>query len=205
VSASAEALVGGDLYEIVQRGDAIRLLVGDVRGKGLAAVRTATIVLGEFRAAAADLSDLSDVIEQIDRRLRPYLGDEDFATALLAEVRFDGCFTLASCGHPPPILVREGEISELTLISGLPLGLGARAQVSSGRLDPGDRLLLYTDGVIEARDANREFVDIREVGADLAAGSLDDALDAMLERLHRLIGRELGDDVALLLAEYDPQ
>jgi GAF domain-containing protein len=69
-SAAAEALVGGDLYETVARAGAVRLIVGDVRGKGLAAVRTATIVLGEFRASAADLDDLTEVARQIDRRVR---------------------------------------------------------------------------------------------------------------------------------------
>ena len=71
VSAAREALVGGDLYEIVSRPGAVRLLIGDVRGKVLGAVRTATIVLGEFRAAASDLDDLAEVAVQIDRRLRP--------------------------------------------------------------------------------------------------------------------------------------
>src|SRR5436305_4202844 len=101
VSAAAEALVGGDLYEVVARPGAVRLLIGDVRGKGLTAVRAATVVLGEFRAAAADIDDLADAAIQIDRRLRPYLADEDFVTALLAEIRDDGTFFVASCAHPP--------------------------------------------------------------------------------------------------------
>jgi serine phosphatase RsbU (regulator of sigma subunit) len=205
VSASAEALVGGDLYEIIQRDDAVRLLIGDVRGKGLTAVRTATIVLGEFRAAAADLADIGDVAVQIDRRLRPYLGDEDFATALVAEIDFDGRYSIASCGHPPPIVVRGGALSELALESSLPLGLGAQPTVAHGRLEVGDRILLYTDGVIEARDEHRDFVDLFRLAERLAHGPLDLALDGILDSLHRAVGRELGDDVALLAAEYDPR
>ena len=96
VSAAAEALVGGDLYEVVARPGAVRLLIGDVRGKGLAAVRTATVVLGEFRAAAAEVDDLAEVARQIDRRVRAYLSDEDFITALVAEVADDGSFTVAA-------------------------------------------------------------------------------------------------------------
>ena len=111
VSAFAEAQIGGDLYEVVPRPGAIRLIVADVRGKGLEAVRTATVVLGEFRAAAADLDDLTAVAVQIDRRLAPYLGEEDFVTAVLAEIVDDGTLTVASCGHPAAVIAaRDGAV-----------------------------------------------------------------------------------------------
>ena len=134
-----------------------------MRGKGLAAVRTATIVLGEFRAGAADLDDLGDVARQIDRRVRAYLGDEDFITALLAEVRDDGTFTIASCGHPPALLAGTGGIAPVHTEPTLPLGLGADPALVTGRLRPGDRLLLHTDGVLEARDPERAFVDAMDL------------------------------------------
>jgi serine phosphatase RsbU (regulator of sigma subunit)/anti-sigma regulatory factor (Ser/Thr protein kinase) len=204
VSATAEALIGGDLYEVVPRSGSVRLLVGDVRGKGLAAIRIATIVLGEFRAAAADLGDVSDIARQIDRRLRPYLEDEDFATAVIADVKDDGSYAVVSCGHPSPLLVTGGAIGELSMAYSLPLGLGADPQASTGWLSPGDRLLLYTDGVLEARDPERRFVDLTWVVAPLAAGDLQYSLDDVLERLHRFAGAQLGDDVALVAAEYSP-
>jgi serine phosphatase RsbU (regulator of sigma subunit)/anti-sigma regulatory factor (Ser/Thr protein kinase)/uncharacterized protein YigA (DUF484 family) len=202
VSAAAEALVGGDLYEIVARPGAVRLLIGDVRGKGLTAVRTATVVLGEFRAAAADLDDLVEVAVQIDRRVRPYLADEDFVTALLADIRDDGTFSIASCGHPPALLAAAGNVTEIETEPTLPLGLGAQPQLTSGRLEPSDRLLLYTDGVIEARDQSGAFVDVVPLIGPLRTGELGDVLDAVLDALHAAVGPELGDDVALLVAEY---
>jgi serine phosphatase RsbU (regulator of sigma subunit)/uncharacterized protein YigA (DUF484 family) len=201
-SAAAEALVGGDMYETVARDGSVRLLIGDVRGKGLAAVRTATIVLGEFRASAADLPDLGDVARQIDRRVRAYLGEEDFVTALLAEIRDDGGLRVASCGHPPALLARADGITPLLSEPSLPLGLGADPEVVDARLEPGDRLLLYTDGAIEARDGDREFVDLMELVRPLATGRLEQVLDDILEHLHRQVGPELGDDLALLVAEY---
>jgi serine phosphatase RsbU (regulator of sigma subunit)/anti-sigma regulatory factor (Ser/Thr protein kinase) len=204
VSATAEALIGGDLYEVVPRQGGVRLLVGDVRGKGLAAIRIATIVLGDFRAAAADIADLSEVARQMDRRLRPYLADEDFATAVLADIGDDGSYTVVSCGHPPPLLVAGGAAGELSVVHSLPLGLGASPTATEGWLNPGDRLLLYTDGVIEARDPDRRFVDLSWVISPLEGGELQYALDDVLERLHRFAGRELGDDVALIAAEYRP-
>jgi serine phosphatase RsbU (regulator of sigma subunit) len=203
-SAAAEALVGGDLYEVVRRPGAVRLLIGDVRGKGLAAVRTATIVLGEFRAAAADLADLAAVARQLDRRVRDYLADEDFVTALLAEIRDDGSYTLAACGHPPALLVSAGGVTVVD--SGeptLPLGLGADPVPVSGRLDVGDRLLLVTDGLLEARDSGGGFVDVVRLVAPLVVGgALGPALDEVLAALREAVGMDLGDDLALLLAEY---
>jgi serine phosphatase RsbU (regulator of sigma subunit)/anti-sigma regulatory factor (Ser/Thr protein kinase) len=202
VSAAAEALIGGDMYEVVARSGAVRLLIGDARGKGLNAVRTATVVLGEFRAAAADLDDLGEAAMQIDRRLRPYLGDEDFVTALLAEIRDDGTFAVASCGHPPALLVTAGAVTPVTTMATPPLGLGATPTLTTGRLRVGDRLLLYTDGIIEARDQRREFVDLMSLVPPLLVAELDVVLDEVLNRLHAAVGGALDDDLALVVAEY---
>jgi serine phosphatase RsbU (regulator of sigma subunit)/anti-sigma regulatory factor (Ser/Thr protein kinase) len=202
VSAAAEALVGGDLYEVVDRPGGVRLLVGDVRGKGLEAVRLATVVLGEFRAAAADIDDLVDVAAQIDRRLRRYLGDEDFVTAVLAELTDDGELTLVNCGHPPALVASAGRVEEIPTPASLPLGLGAAPHAVRGRLQVGDRLLLYTDGIIEARDADQQFVDLRRVVGPLSGGGLDEVLDRVLVSLRRSVGAALGDDLALVVAEY---
>jgi serine phosphatase RsbU (regulator of sigma subunit)/anti-sigma regulatory factor (Ser/Thr protein kinase) len=202
VSAAAEALIGGDMYEVLRRPGAVRLLIGDVRGKGLDAVRTTTIVLGEFRAAAADLNDLAEVAAQIDRRLRPYLGDEDFVTALLAEVNDDGAFVVANCGHPNALLAAQGVVTEIQAPPSLPLGLGATPSLSTGKLAVGDRLLLYTDGLLEARDAERRFVNLRELVAPLTEGDLEEVLDSVLSGLLAVVGGVLADDLALLVAEF---
>ncbi|MCW2586870.1 MAG: hypothetical protein JWN55_2386 [Frankiales bacterium] len=205
VSAAAEALIGGDLYEVVRRPGAVRLLIGDVRGKGLEAVRTATVVLGEFRSAAADLDDLRDVAVQIDRRLSGYLAGEDFVTALIAEVRDDGSFSIASCGHPAPVLAAGGHVSAVEVVPTLPLGLGAAPSLTSGRLAPGDRLLLYTDGLVEARLPDASFVDFWSLVGPLGHGAPEEALDGLLARLRGAVCGDLGDDLALLLAEYRPE
>ena len=205
VSAAAEALIGGDLYEVVRRPGAVRLLIGDVRGKGLEAVRTATGALGEFRAAAADLDALDDVATQVDRRLRDYLGDEDFVTAVMAEVRDDGSYDLACCGHPTPLLITGHSITAAPVTPTLPLGLGARPTLSRGRLATGDRLLLFTDGLVEARDPDRHFVDLEHVVQPLGSGDdLGAALDDVLAALRVAVGGALGDDLALLAVEWQP-
>ena len=136
LSAAIEAQVGGDLYEVVRGPSCVRLLVGDVRGKGLSAVRTATVVLGEFRAAAAGTGDVASVARQIDSRILPYLLDaEDFVTGVLVDIEHDGCFTVVSCGHPAPVLLTaEGAVEAIELDHSPPLGLGVDPVVARGKL-----------------------------------------------------------------------
>jgi serine phosphatase RsbU (regulator of sigma subunit) len=203
VSAAAEALVGGDLYEVVEVEGGVRLLTGDVRGKGLDAVRLATVVLGEFRAVAAEVTDLRDLARQIDGRLRRYLADEDFVTAVLADIRDDGQVSVVSCAHPPPVIASHGAVRELPVPAALPLGLGTEPDVVTARLDVGDRMLLYTDGIVEARDSQGRFIDVDRLMTTLTHGSVEEVLDRVLVALQRAVGGSaLGDDLAMLVAEF---
>lgn len=206
VSAAVEAQVGGDLYEVVAAPGSVRLLVGDVRGKGLAAVRTATVVLGEFRAAAAGTGDLAHVAREIDQRMRAHLlSDEDFVTGVLVEITEDGRFTVVSCGHPAPVVLRvDGAVESVELDHAPPLGLGVDPVPSSGRLEPGDRVLLFTDGLIEARTPDGGFVDPAPLFATAGTAAFDGALPQVLDELLQATGHNLDDDLALLLASYEP-
>jgi serine phosphatase RsbU (regulator of sigma subunit) len=207
LSAAAEAQVGGDLYEVVPGPTCVRLLVGDVRGKGLSAVRTATVVLGEFRAAAAGPADVAQVAREIDRRIPPYLLDaEEFVTAVLVDIEHDGRFHVVSCGHPAPMLLTaRGDIEEVELDASPPLGLGVDPVTARGKLGPGDRLLLFTDGMIEARSPTGEFIDPAPFLPAVAGATFDSALDDLLASLKRAAGHRLDDDIALLLACYAPE
>jgi GAF domain-containing protein/anti-sigma regulatory factor (Ser/Thr protein kinase) len=203
VSAARDALVGGDMYEAVEREGAVRLLIGDVRGKGLEAVRMATVVLGHFRSAAVECDDLAALARQVDDRLRPYLGDEDFVTALMAEIEPDGTCSIVTCGHPPAMLADAGGVRPVGVEGSLPLGLGADPEPVTVRLQPGARLLLYTDGILEARDPTGRFVALERVLGPLADGTaIDGVLPRILDQLRAIVGGSLGDDLALLVAEY---
>jgi GAF domain-containing protein/anti-sigma regulatory factor (Ser/Thr protein kinase) len=205
VSAAREALIGGDLYEAVDARGCVRLLIGDVRGKGLDAVRLATVVLGFFRTAAVESRNLARLARQLDARLRPYLGEEDFVTALMLEIAPDGACSLVSCGHPNPLLARGGYLGEVACEPSTPLGLDAHPVPSEFELREGDRLLLFTDGLIEARGPRGDYPDLIQLALPLRRGHLGSGLRGILARLRAATGGELGDDLALLAAEYAPQ
>jgi serine phosphatase RsbU (regulator of sigma subunit) len=203
VSASAHAHVGGDLYEALNCRAGLRAIVGDVRGKGLDAVRLANVLVGAFRGADHDNVALIDLVRALDAAfLRFDPDDEDFATIVLIELTPDGELTVLNCGHPPPMLVHDGQLEAIVPPAYTPpLGLGPRPTVATRHLVPGDRVLLLTDGILETRHAGR-FFDF-DANADVVGrGTPSEALDALLDRLFAFSGGQVGDDVALLLAEY---
>ena len=204
VSAAREAMIGGDMYEVVPTAGGVRLLVGDVRGKGLDAVRLATVVLGFFRSAAAEPISLAGLAWQMDRRLAPYLTDEDFVTAVMVEIDAAGHCQVVSCGHPFPLLCDINGIREIECPVSLPLGLDAQPRTVHLDLEPGDRLFLYTDGLVEARSATGAYADLMELAAPLREGDLRAGLDAVLVRLRTATREELDDDLSLLVASYQP-
>ena len=106
ISASAAARIGGDLYEVIPAGQAVRLIVADVQGKGLAAVQTAALVLGAFREAAYDAAGLAEIAAQVECSLLRQAAAEEFVTAVLAQIS-DGrpAIEILNCGHPPPLLL----------------------------------------------------------------------------------------------------
>jgi serine phosphatase RsbU (regulator of sigma subunit) len=164
----------------------------------------ATVVLGEFRAAAVDRDNIAAVARQMDQRLRSYLGDEDFVTALIAQIGDDGTCEVVCCGHPPALVAAHDGYRYIGNADSLPLGLGADPQPASTVLEPGDRLLLYTDGLLEARGADGKFIELDEVAAPLTDGPLDSVLERIQASLKGLVGGSLADDLALLVAEYRP-
>jgi serine phosphatase RsbU (regulator of sigma subunit) len=201
VSASAEALVGGDLYEVAATPYGVRVIVGDVRGKGLEAVRTAASVLGAFRQGAFVEPDPASLAREIDDVVARLVDDEEFVTAVIAEFR-EGEVTIANCGHHPPLLV--GERSALLLDAAepaLPLGLGAAPVLQRHRWPAGARLLFYTDGLVEARDPGGEFFPLEEHARTLVGGPLAESLDGLVQHLLDFSGRRMEDDLALVLAE----
>jgi sigma-B regulation protein RsbU (phosphoserine phosphatase) len=152
VSATEDALVGGDLYEVVDTPYGVRLIVADVRGKGLDAVRLASMVLAAFRHAALLDATLEDVATDLDTAVTTVANAEDFVTAVLAEFR-EEVVSLVNCGHHPPLMLRLGEPPHLVETGQPvpPLGLGTTPRAVVCEWPEAARVLLYTDGVVEAR------------------------------------------------------
>ena len=201
-SASAEASIGEDFYEALETPHGVRLLVGDVRGKGLDAVRLAGVVLGSFRDAAQDRPDLAEVAAALDRSVTRAIGPEDFVTAVAVQVLGDGSAVVVNCGHPAPLLVRAGRAIELDPPEPAPpLGLGPRPEPLRLTLALGDRILLYTDGVSEAR-ARGGFFPLQAAAAfALVTADLEAGLESLWAELQRHVAGQLHDDIALLLIE----
>ncbi|MFI5616235.1 PP2C family protein-serine/threonine phosphatase [Streptomyces sp. NPDC051567] len=212
-AAQADAFIGGDLYAVQDTPYGVRLAVGDVRGKGLGAVEAVAVVLGAFREAAETEPTLEAVARRLDRALaregtrRDSLDAvEGFTTCVLGEIPLDGwVLRLLNRGHPPPLLLYgDGDVAALAPAEpALPLGMGElggrpdRAQ--EWAFPAGAILLLYTDGLSEARDAAGEFYD----PADRLRGRIFPGPEELLGMVTGDVHRHTGgggttDDMALL-------
>jgi serine phosphatase RsbU (regulator of sigma subunit) len=203
-SAADEADVGGDTYAAEQTAHGVRLLIADVRGHGLDAVRLAAAVLGAFRERAHDAPDLSTLAVALDRSVRRLASDEDFATGVLVQVQ-DGTLVLANAGHAAPLLLRAGTVTGLSDDRpSPPFGLGARPDVVTVALVDGDRLVLFTDGATEARrPSDGSFFDLETAAAaHLGRGPLAEGLTGLRDALLAWTQVGLHDDVTVLVAEY---
>ncbi|WP_112470894.1 PP2C family protein-serine/threonine phosphatase [Streptomyces triticisoli] len=213
--AHEEAAIGGDLFAIHETPHGIRMLLADVRGKGLEAIRTVNALLGCFREASDHRPDLPGVVRQLEDRMQAGIGQatgpeaESFATAVVAELPPDySVLRIANRGHSAPLLVHEGKVSPLEPTTpSLPLGLGALGgnDVPVDRFDlpVGATLVLFTDGIDEARDADGAFFDPVPVLRRHLPSDPDTVLDALLTAVFRHTGGNLQDDAALLAVTLD--
>ncbi len=201
-SAAREASVGGDLYEIIPTEHGIRVIIGDVRGNGLDAVLLARQVLSAFRRSAVAMPALEQVACEVGRAIGPHLGEEDFVTAALAQIAPTGKLTIVNCGHHPPLLRHRDGLRPLTDgKEALPLGLEDDFTAFTAAWSPGDRLLLYTDGLVESRDAHGHFLPQDAIATALLAPTCDQTLDSLMTAVQRHTGGHAHDDIALLLLE----
>ncbi|MEV6423625.1 PP2C family protein-serine/threonine phosphatase [Streptomyces sp. NPDC051662] len=215
-AADAEARIGGDAYAIQDTPFGVRVLIGDVRGKGVRAVTAASIMLGAFREAAHHVEDLGDLANRLEdslsreKQLREGTERrEGFVTALFAEVA-PGSDTvrLVNRGHPEPYLIGADGVRPLTAVEpDLPLGMGdlhtRRSPAEVFPLSPGDVLVFVTDGVTEARNNEGSFYDPARVLREFPASGQpapDAVIKALADDIHRWTGGPRDDDMAMLAA-----
>ncbi|GAB1688557.1 PP2C family protein-serine/threonine phosphatase [Krasilnikovia sp. M28-CT-15] len=204
--------VGGDGYDYAIDANLARLSILDGVGKGLRAGLATAVALAALRAARRDGQDLAGQARTADTALGEEFTDARFVTAVLAELDMDtGVLQVLNAGHPAPLLLRAGRVvGELDGGRRTPLGVTEpHMQPAEHRLEPGDQILMYTDGITEARDATGELFGVDRL-ADLAVQHAATGLPApeIVRRLsHAVIEHQHGppaDDATLLLAEWSP-
>lgn len=221
LSADRGACVGGDLYEVIATEHGVRAVMGDVRGHGITAIGTVAAVLGSFREAVHDEPDLGRVLQRLDRALARHVRErcrdpdspaaEEFVTLLLLEIGQDGGITVLNCGHPWPYLLSGTAVDPLARADPLPpLGpfpLPAElTPLPCGSLLPGDSLVLYTDGVEDARDARGRFFSLRAALIGTVRNSPitpQAVLRTLFAALIRHTKGRPADDIALLVLRND--
>jgi serine phosphatase RsbU (regulator of sigma subunit) len=188
----------------------VRLVIGDVEGKGLPALQGASTVLGVFREAAHEEDSLGAIVDRIEASLTHEFDDKQFATAILAQVSPDGGqVDLLNCGHPPPLLLGRARPRYIhTGTTGLPLGLGALCPgpriVVTIPLAPGEDILFYTDGISEARNKAGDFFLLADSPALRGPPDPDILINRLSNEVTRHVGHALDDDAALLLIARPP-
>ncbi len=197
--------VGGDLVDCIRFDAGSHLLaLGDVSGKGLPAALLMAKLQATIRALSSETTPLAELGARINRIFRRDGISGRFATLAVLEVRgADGAVRLLNAGHTPPILVRGG-VPHALAKGGAALGLLADAAyaVVEETLAPGDLLLVYSDGINEARNAEGECFGNERVAAQAAGRARDGAAalgQALLDEVQRFIGESRPDDDQTLL------
>jgi serine phosphatase RsbU (regulator of sigma subunit) len=150
--------IGGDFFDLVYTDGGLSLIVADVSGKGVSAAVVASILQGMLYSQLARDSSLPEMIAAVNRFLCEKVGGQKYATLVIARLLASGEMELINCGHVPPLLI-SGELITKLEDGNLPVGLVPAVEFQATRLqlNPGDRLVLVTDGVTEAEDAEGEF------------------------------------------------
>lgn len=197
--------VGGDWYDVVQLGDRIALVVGDVEGHDM----EAAVVMGKLRnglsAILTETESAGDALSRLDR-FATATGTERMATVQVVMIEPDsGKMSVASAGHPPPVLVEGGRVTLADIEPSPPIGAGlGDRRPAETRLMLTGPLLLYTDGLVEHRHRDltqglRQLVEVVAAAPRLTPGALcDHVITTMLDKTRQR------DDVALLAAERRP-
>ena len=203
---------GGDAFDYAVNVERTHLAVFDGMGHGLAAAGVTTFALAAYRHARRSGMDLARTYAAIDEAVHSQFAGDRHVTAVLAELDLrTGRLAWISAGHPPPLLLRGGRVVKtLSATPAFPLGwrFGLDVVVEEEPLQPGDLVLFYTDGLIEARNVEHSLLDVEGLSAFLeqeaAAGQ---PAPETLRRLRRaVLARQQGvlqDDATALLVEWD--
>ncbi|MGA5064346.1 PP2C family protein-serine/threonine phosphatase [Streptomyces exfoliatus] len=207
--------IGGDTFDHTLDDSGLHLTVIDSMGHDLASGGASAAGLAACRATRRSGGSLSDIVTSIDRILEEWFTDR-LMTAVVAHLdTADGRLTWINCGHPPPLLIRQGRVLPQVLARepDLPLGWGFLAASPptehTQRLQPGDRILLYSDGVTEARSPEGDLYGEERLAdtvirATAAGAPAPEALRRLIQGLRQHQDHKLRDDATILLTEWHP-
>jgi phosphoserine phosphatase RsbU/P len=200
--------VGGDYFDVFRMGeDRIAFVIADVAGKGLGAALLTTMLQGSLAGVTLGADPLR-VFQHINDFLCSHAEVGRYATAFFGILDREGNLDYLSAGHPSPLLLRDGNVRELYSEGSFPVGLIPEASFSVTRtiLDPGDTLILFSDGVTEAANLDEQLFGVprlTEVLAGQNGVSLDDLQKRVVESVEKFSrGTSQADDITLLLIRY---
>ncbi|HKE26745.1 MAG TPA: SpoIIE family protein phosphatase [Bryobacteraceae bacterium] len=208
-SSVASHQVGGDYFDIARvTSHCWSAVVADVSGKGVSSALLASLLEGALIAASDQAAVLGRRMERLNKFLLERTAGEKYATVFYALLHADGKLSYVNAAHCPPILARAGaDLAELDA-TGMPVGLvdGATFEVAQCQLAPGDKLIVYSDGVTEAQDPSGAFFGKKRL-YDLATGHASGTCAQIHDAIQRALatfteGAAQSDDITLVVLEY---
>lgn len=201
--------VGGDFYDAFSLGgEEWALVLGDVCGKGADAAAVTALARYSVRTITAHEQRPSRVLDELNDSLLRHGERERFCTVLFARVSEDDRrVTVSSGGHPPPVLVSPGRPPEAVPISGTLLGVTARPRLAETQLclTPGQTLVLYTDGILEALTRGGALLGmegLKDVLARMTHAPAQEIADTLVDLAQRAPGGQRDDAAALVLQAH---
>jgi sigma-B regulation protein RsbU (phosphoserine phosphatase) len=204
--------IGGDVFDYAVNADIAHVALFDAVGHGITASMLSTLAVNAYRNARRCGLNLVDTYRSIDKWVRACYPDS-FLTAILAELDpATGRYRRICAGHPSELLLRNGKLVRvLPGPTALPLGMddlgGSWPVVTEEPLEPGDRLLLYTDGVVEARSEEGEFFGVERLGGFLTRALADQhpPAETMRRLVHAILDHQheqLQDDATAVSVQW---
>lgn len=206
--------VGGDVFCYAVDGDIAHLAIFDSMGHGLGAGMMAAAVVAAYRSCRRERRDLLDTAMVLDEIIEAQFGGASFATGVIGQLNLDsGLLRYVAAGHPYPLVLRHGKvIKELKAARRTPFGLPARLtgapdDVGEEWLEPDDAVVLYTDGVTEARSTDAGEFGLERLADYLerSAASGQPSPEVLRHLVHAVLDHQSGvlqDDATVLMAQW---
>jgi len=201
--------VGGDCFDVIELGGGRHgFFVGDVSGKGISAALLATLLQGIFFTTASMDIALPSVFSRVNQYLCERSGDDRYATVFYGVLDQSGRFEYVNAGHVPPLIRRRSGAIEGLASANLPVGMFAEAEYASAsaKLEEGDFLVIYSDGVSEAANVHSELFEetrLRRLLEEFKGDTVESLADAIRDGIKEFTaGAPQSDDITMVTIQY---